>query len=225
MREPLTSECIAIYIETLADLTDDQLKIAVRRAINELEWFPKPAKLRELAGWTPEVEQNTEAEEAWNFAIKYLHHWGVDRLPCYSQGRRIEAPGLPARVEHALRAIGGLWALNQITNESLPFRKKAFIEAYLQAPTAERLAPRLSDLFGERKLLGEPKLLMAPAPQQEAAPEQARRPKQEPAQNPRRTPYGMPLTDAQRRDRRELLQRQASELLHKRGTMMQECGK
>src|SRR5207253_124617 len=66
---------------------------------------------------------------------------------------------LPSRVDYALRRIGGFWGLNQMTAESRPFMQRDFIEAYNQAPLAESLAPRLQEMFGERKLLGEVKLL------------------------------------------------------------------
>jgi hypothetical protein len=160
-REPLTPECLAIYVESLADLSDDQIKICIGRAIRKLEWFPKPAVLREFVQPKDEDESQVEAEAAWKYANDYLHKWGVERMPLYSGGKRIDAPALPPRIEYAVRAIGGLWALNQIITESRPFMKRDFIEAYGQAPIAESLAPQLSGMFGKNKLLGQVKQLMS----------------------------------------------------------------
>jgi hypothetical protein len=47
--EPLTAERQAIYASSLSDIPPDDLRLAIRRAIKELKWFPKVAELRELA--------------------------------------------------------------------------------------------------------------------------------------------------------------------------------
>src|ERR1700722_6901842 len=49
-KESLPPERHPMYVESLAGLSDDQIRICIGRAVRELEWFPKPAKLRELAG-------------------------------------------------------------------------------------------------------------------------------------------------------------------------------
>jgi hypothetical protein len=187
-----------MYVESLSDLSEDQVRLCIGRAIRELEWFPKPAKLRELAGIGPEDVRDVEAEAAWTWVNAYLREWGVERMPLYSGGKRIEAPALPQRIEYAVRAIGGLWALNQITTESRPFMKRDFIEAYGQAPIAESLAPQLSGMFGKNKLLGQVKQLMS-GERMDATAGSSRRASKDAALTIKRVPE--PATPEQIRDR------------------------
>src|SRR5437588_4617821 len=75
-REPLTAELLAMYVESLADLSDEQIRLCVGRAIRGLKWFPKPAELRELVGHNRRDEQDAEARAAGgvvaNFTEKYV---------------------------------------------------------------------------------------------------------------------------------------------------------
>jgi hypothetical protein len=48
--EALTEQRQEIYCGGLADISQDRLQVAFRRARYELKWFPKLAELRELAG-------------------------------------------------------------------------------------------------------------------------------------------------------------------------------
>jgi hypothetical protein len=161
--EELTEQRLRIYVEDLSDLTRPQLEPAFVRARRELKFFPQISELRELAGAMPEDARKVEVDAAWNYVLDYLRKWGVDRMPLYSGGKRIDPPALPHRIEYALRRIGGLWALNQITAESRPFMQKDFAEAYQQAPVAESLAPRLESMFGDKRLLGQVKQLTSGA--------------------------------------------------------------
>jgi hypothetical protein len=65
--EGLTAERQAIYVTALSDIPIDQLRQAIRAAIQELKWFPKVAELRELAGALPGMlnDGRPGAEEAW----------------------------------------------------------------------------------------------------------------------------------------------------------------
>ena len=153
-KEVLTPECIAIYIESLVDLSDEQFARATFRALQELEWFPKPVKLRELAGISLEGARDIEAAAAFSWVENYLQNWGVDATPIFSKGKFVTPPPLPSRIEYALRRIGGLRILNQVTAQSLPFLRKDFIQAYSQSPLAERLEPRFAEMFKEMKLPG-----------------------------------------------------------------------
>jgi len=65
--EGLTAERQAIYVTALSDVPIDQLRQAIRAAIQELKWFPKVAELRELAGALPRTlnDGRPGAEEAW----------------------------------------------------------------------------------------------------------------------------------------------------------------
>ena len=65
--ESLTDQRQDIYFGGLADLPQDQLRVAFRRARYELKWFPKLAELRELAGALPDEldDGRPGPEEAW----------------------------------------------------------------------------------------------------------------------------------------------------------------
>lgn len=65
--ETLTDQRQEIYCGGLADIQQNQLGIAFRRARYELKWFPKLAELRELAAGSPhELNDNRPGpEEAW----------------------------------------------------------------------------------------------------------------------------------------------------------------
>lgn len=148
--ESLTEERIDIYARSLADIPQRSLKDAFGRAIRELKWFPKIAELRELAGVIAVDEEKVEADAAWKYVNEYLRKWGVDLWPIYSGGQKITAPPLKPRLEYAVRRIGGLWRLNQMTDESYPFMYRDFCEAYKLAPLAELSAPRLAQQFGDQ---------------------------------------------------------------------------
>ena len=206
--EGLTPARIEIYATDLMDLTREQVQRALWRSRRELKFFPKISELRDLAGLAAKDVANVEAEAAWKFANDYLRKWGVDRMPLRSKGQWIEAPELPERVAYALRRIGGLSGLNQITEESRPFMFRDFCEAYNLFPLASDLAPQLADKFltpkGEARMLGdgaEPVVHEKPYIVDRAVPKPI--PRQE------------PLTDAELADRREMLRQQAEALKKK----------
>ena len=143
---------LRLYAQDLSEVARPQLEIAFGRARRELKFFPK---ISELLG-----DGRREARRrARRFSPMQL---GITRSITYESGvwigcrstraaKRIDAPMLPPRIEYALRRVGGLRGLNQITSESRPFVQKDFTEAYQQAPIAESLAPQLGSLFGDRK--------------------------------------------------------------------------
>jgi len=143
-----------IYARSLGDLPMNRLNIAFQRALRELVFFPKVAELRNLAGASTQDEAKVEADAAWSFVNDYLRKWGADLLPIRSGGKEIPPPPLDARVDYALRRIGGLQALNQMDMNRMPFMYRDFCEAYTQAPLAEQMAPRLEQQFGTNKVLG-----------------------------------------------------------------------
>jgi len=204
--ESLSPERLKVYTGDLADLDRAQLEIAFTQARHELKFFPKIAELRELAGAKAEDAGQVEADEAWQFANTYLERHGVVR---YDGNDR---PPLPARIEYALRRIGGLWGLNQITKESRPFMYRDFCEGYRQAPLADVLAPQLAEMFGAVKLLGRMKLLDDPSiagiglagRRKQPTPRTEITPLQVPRFRPK--PIPTPLTDAELQDRREMQQ-------------------
>ena len=196
---------MAIYSESLSDLSDDQIRQSVGRAIRELKFFPRVAELRDLAGVAAKDTRNVEAEAAWKWANDYLRKWGVDLMPLYSNGKRIEAPAIPPRIAYALRRIGDLRGLNQVTAESRPFMFRDFCEAFTLAPIADSLKPQLTAAFpiaeGQVKQLSD-----GTNERREVKPATA------PVPTVRSKPFSQPLTDAQRRERYEMLRQQAAYL-------------
>ena len=158
--EDLRPERAEIYVIQLSDIPRDRLQVAFQRALTESKWFPKIAELRDWSGFSPETQKSIEAQEAWVHVNNYLRKWGVDRMPIRSDGKWITAPPLEPRLEYALRQIGGLWRLNQVTDENYPFVYKDFCEAYTRAPVAELMGPELLAQFSPRSLEGNVKKLM-----------------------------------------------------------------
>jgi hypothetical protein len=157
--EQLTLERVEIYVSALVDIPQDRLQVAFRRALYELKFFPKVAELRELSGSSAEDEKMVEAQAAWQQANEYLRKWGVEKLPIRSEGKWITPPPLEPRLEYAVRQIGGLWRLNQVTDETYHFIFRDFCDAYMLAPVAELMAPQLLEQFSVRQLAGQMKEL------------------------------------------------------------------
>jgi len=199
--EAMTPARLKIYAADLVDLGRPRLEAAFVRARRECRFFPKIAELRDLAGAAAKDQRDVEAEGAWKWANDYLHKWGVDLMPLWSNGKTIEAPAIPARIQYALRRIGGIRALNQVTEKNRPFMFKDFCEAYNLAPVADLLMPQLIAKFpiaeGQVKQLGDgTNGEIKPAPVRTFAAKA----------------IPQPLSDEQLRDRREMLARQAASL-------------
>lgn len=209
MGESLTPSRLQIYAVDLDDLTEEQLDCAFGRARRELKFFPKIAELRELAGATDEDQRKIEAEAAWKFAVDYLQMHGADLMPTYSNGQRQYPPPLPPRIEYALRRIGGLRALNNMTDDARPFAYKDFAEAYFLAPIAEQLTLRLQLGFGGN-LPGQVKQL---TDGKKTGGSQARHEENPPGSKMK--PIPKPMTDVELRDRREMLRQQVAALAAK----------
>jgi hypothetical protein len=159
--QTLSAPRLKLYVEALIDLGQSRLAIALQRVVRECKWWPKPAEIRELAGACVADERMVRAEAAWQQANDYLNEWGVERLPIYRAGKKIKAPPIPPEIDYALRRIGGLRGLNQITQESRPFMFRHFCESYLLAPTADAFG-YLSAVMPERAgLTGETENLAA----------------------------------------------------------------
>ncbi len=165
--EQLTLERVEIYVSALVDIPQDRLQVAFRRALYERTFFPKVAELRELSGSSANDEKTVEAQAAWQQANEYLRKWGVEKLPVRSEGKWIAPPPLEPRLEYAVRQIGGLWRLNQVTDETYHFMFRDFCEAYLLAPIAELMAPQLLEQFSVRALAGQVKELPLGGPEHE----------------------------------------------------------
>jgi hypothetical protein len=142
-KESLTPECIAIYVESLADLSDDQIRLCVGRAVRELEWFPKPSKLRELAGAEGSaINQDAEARAAWDtvtqFCSKYVSN-DVHGNYGPEYGWYNNFPKLSDRLLDSVRRSGGWRTYKCATDEDFPFLQKRFFEEYRAWTAVERV--------------------------------------------------------------------------------------
>ena len=204
-REPLTAECLAMYVESLADLSDEQIRLCVGRAIRELKWFPKPAELRELVGCNP---KDAEARKAWDVLSQFVSRYvGNDVYGNYGPEHGWYSksyPKLSDRILGTVRRSGGWKVYACMTEADFPFIQKRFFEEYWASPAVEQIAPsRLLTELPRLQLVAKP---MEPPRCAEPKPEQPGAPAFKPKSIP------VPLTDAQIRDRREMLKQQAASL-------------
>ena len=210
----ITAERLRIYAENLADIPRDQLVVAFRRALQELKFFPRIAELRELAIGSAAQNADAEALRAWENAIDFANKWVCSDV--YGQyavdgGCRAEQPPLLSqRILHAVRACRGWRAFKCRTPENEAFLRKDFLEAYKLAPTMETIP--LDRLFTIAPAL---RLLEMPKPAKPAPDIGTPTPVEPPKVGMK--PIPEPLTEAQIRDRREMLQQQRA-LVLKRGT-------
>ena len=141
-REPLTAECMAMYVESLSDLTDDQIRLCIARAIRELKWFPKPAELRELVGCNPRGEHDAEARAAWDvvvdFADKYIQS---DPQGCYvvDQGVRRAAPPVLSQCIPVNRLLSEMPCLQLVAK---PMNARQIPEPKQEQPEALTFKPK-----------------------------------------------------------------------------------
>jgi hypothetical protein len=198
----LTAQRIAIYVESLADLSDEQVARAVQRSIRESKFFPTIAELRDFAGLNPTSNADAEARAAWDTLLKYVsrHVLSNPYGSYYADGGVLDQ-----RIADSARRSGGWAAFKTMTPKEFPFLQKRFFEEYTAWSEVQRI-------FELRPMLAQPtrKLLEMPRPPEGAT--------QVEPKNPSMVlkPIPAPLTDAQLRDRREMLQQQRAQVL-KRG--------
>jgi hypothetical protein len=154
-KELLTPQCIAMYVESLADLSDDQIRHCIERAVRELEWFPKPSKLRELADAEGSAaSQDAEIRAAWEtvtrFCSKYVSN-DVHGNYGPEHGWYRNPPRLSDRILDTVRRSGGWRIYACMTDEDFPFVQKRFFEEYQAWAAVEHVDP--SKLLTERPLL------------------------------------------------------------------------
>jgi hypothetical protein len=206
----ITSERLRIYAEDLADIAREQLSAAFRRARHELKFFPRIAELRELALGSAADNRDAEALRAWETATDFADTWVCSdvygRYVVDGGCRTEQPPQISERILHAVRACRGWRAFKCRTPENEAFLRKDFLAAYQLAPTMDTVPlDRLLTVAPERNLLEMPKPpRSAPAIQTPATVEP-------PKFVIKRIPE--PLTEAQIRDRREMLQQQKAQVL------------
>ncbi len=216
-KELLTPECIVMYLESLSDLSDDQIRRGVGRSIRELEWFPKPSKLRELAGAEGSAtSEDAEARAAWDAATQFCSKYvGNDVHGNYGPEHGWYPktfPKLSPRILDTVRRTGGWRTYKSMADDDYPHQRKRFFEEFVAWTAVEQVAAV--------KLLTE-----MPAFHLMAKPMDT--PKNEPRPAPmvpqvtiKKVPE--PLTDAQLRDQREILHQQRDEILRQQRDKLQK---
>lgn len=115
----------ALYVETLLDLTPEELALAFTRAQREsAKFFPSPAELLALVGLeTSHQRSNREGLEALSFVIKRIRRHGISGAPRHGMKIRdagrdsngawhpeefeeIPAPHVSERIQRALEELG-----------------------------------------------------------------------------------------------------------------------
>jgi hypothetical protein len=131
-RKP-TDELAELYYSVLGErLTSEQWETAVKSVLSEEQFFPLPAVLLRY-GVPRGVPQARAVEEYWKIVETYQGGRGLN------QRQICERFGLAGR--DAFLAAGGDHAFEWCEESSEPFRRKAFVEAWVeikeQVPLAE----------------------------------------------------------------------------------------
>jgi hypothetical protein len=116
----------ALWMEAFEDLFYGVLEAAFRATLRECKYWPiKVADVRERVDTANKTAILAAAELEWQRLLNYCREWVHPDIH-YSR-----APKLPAQIDHAARAAGGLLYLRQCSVEKLQWAKKQFIEAFL----------------------------------------------------------------------------------------------
>ena len=181
----------------------------IKQALDRCDECEFPVRLGHILTRMPvaaAARETVEAQAAWRAVEQHLRTWGVDGAPIYERGKWIRAPAFPARIEYALRQVGGLWRVNQITDESYPFVYRDFCAAYNLAPAAELMTVELLAKGFVAPLLSESAQLAGETGAEGVKKQWHEKP---PAPPVVAKPVPEPLTVEQERDRREMLKQQA----------------
>jgi len=127
----VTAERLKVYAGDLANIPREQMAVSFERARQGLKFFPQICELRELAGICKlEKQEDVMANAAWDDLQEYLRKWGVNQMPFFSGGKEYRPPALEPRTAYAVRACGGLGRINAATDTNFSFVKKEFLEAW-----------------------------------------------------------------------------------------------
>jgi hypothetical protein len=136
------------YWSALRDLPLAAYQRATERALRETKFFPKPAELRNFAGYG-EAQRKLNAANAWEVVhaalVKYDYIHSVDFGPLTNA---------------VIRNMGGwLWLCDRTIND-LTFDRKKFEELHQQLAVTRLSAERAAPLLG--KFGGKPVLFQIP---------------------------------------------------------------
>lgn len=152
--EPISDIRIEGYFDALQDFSIEQVNVAVRLALRDCRFFPKPVELREMIAGAP----GANADAAWGELIREVRRVGYTGTPTFSDDRAMLA----------LRETWGSW---QRLCETLPGEgpeligwAKQFKAAFLSLETRDlthRLTPATIDPVVGKFIASERKRLAA----------------------------------------------------------------
>ena len=206
---------LALMAEILTqNATDEEIDGALTRCARECRYpIRLPDILQRIQGQEiPQLE--AEGRKAWDLVISFVSKWvqsDVEGHYVITRGvRSSDPPKLAQRILDTVRRTGGWRAYKCMTNDDFPFQQNRFLEEYEAWTAVEQIVPS--------KLLSEMPRLQLVAKQMD--PPRITEPKHEQPVAPAFKPKSIPEapTDAQIRDRREMLKQQAA-LLAKGGLL------
>jgi hypothetical protein len=125
----ITAALVAIWTEELAGYSPAVLAPVFRNVLRACKFFPTPADVLEPLTRAVKRDNLSAADTAWRNLIAYVNRWIDPDMP---GGKFRGAPEVPAEVDLAARAAGGMMYLRECSSTELPWRKKAFCEAFLR---------------------------------------------------------------------------------------------
>lgn len=133
--EPISDAKVEAYFGALSDLAVQDVTHAMRLALRNGKFFPRPADLRE----TVEGDQEALADAAWGTVLKEI--------------RRVGYMGVPNLEPQTMRAVRELWGSWQRLCETLPAEGpelvgwiKQFKQVYESGERTDQRALTMADL-------------------------------------------------------------------------------
>lgn len=210
-RGPEEPGALALMAEFLTQsATDEQIDLALTRCARECRYPVRlPDMLQRIQGQEiPQLE--AEGRKAWEVVTSFVDKWirsDVEGNYVIDGGARSsEPPKLAQQILDTVRRTGGWRAYKRMTNEDFPFQQKRFFQEFKAWAAVEQIP--------SGKLLTEmPRLrLVAQSMDPPGRDGQTKAAKLVGAPGFRAKPIPAQLTDAQLRDRREMLRQQAAAL-------------
>lgn len=204
---------LAMMAEILCQsATDEQIAHAMTRCSRECRY---PVRLPDLLQRIPgqEIpESEAEARKALELVISFASKWvqsDTEGNYVISRGvRSSEPPKLSQQILDTVRRTGGWPTYKRMTTDDYPFVQKRFFEEYAARTAVEQIVPG--------KLLTEMPRLQLVAKSMDTP--RMVTPQREPTALPtlKAKPIRAAMTDAQLRDRREMLRQQSESLLKRK---------
>jgi hypothetical protein len=161
----ITRELAGIWASQLADIAPDLLQQACDRLAKTwtTSFLPTPGNVRAQIDQANANGLHLEIEEAWSRGLDWVQRYFHPDL-----GIARGAPELPAAIEHAIRAAGGMRWIGNCPASELQWAKKRFVEDFtrvhetrqtehlLTRPEARRVLSDLTTAKSRRQVCSGP---------------------------------------------------------------------